>query len=96
MKHAINLLSIVVLLTAASAIHAEECTVSAPPTCVQGCGNFDNKEAEQTCRDQVKTYQKSANAFWDCQREQTSAVNKDACNVVRLSNYRIHGKETCE
>jgi len=75
---------------------AAECTTASPPACVEGSGYFDNKEGEQACRDAVKTYQQSVNAFWDCQREQGNAVNDEARKVIRLFNCRARGKETCE
>ena len=75
---------------------AEECVTATPPTCVEGTGYFDNKDAEQACRDAVKTYQKSVNEFWDCQRAQASAVNDEARKVIRQFNCRVRGKETCE
>ncbi len=96
MKLAIILLSIVFLLTDTTAGNAEECATATPPTCVQGSGYFDNKDAEKTCRDAVKIYQKSVSEFWDCQRAQANAVNDEARKVIRLFNCRVRGKETCE
>ena len=96
MKLAIILLSVVFLLTDTSAGNAEECTTAAPPTCVQGSGYFDSKDAEQACRGAVKTYQKSVSEFWDCQRVQANAVSNEARKVIRLFNCRARGKETCE
>jgi len=75
---------------------AAECVTDVPPACVEGRGYFDNKEAEQTCRNAVKAYQQSVNAFWDCQREQANAVDDEARKVIRLFNCRARGKETCE
>ncbi len=96
MKLAIILLSVVLLPADVSAGNVDECTTVAPPTCVQGSGYFDSKEAEQACRQAVKDYQRTVTAFWDCQRAQASKVDREARKVIRLFNCRKRGKETCE
>ena len=75
---------------------AAECVTKPPPTCVEGGGVFENKEAENACRADIKIYQKSVTEFWDCQRENSSLVDKDARRVIRFFNCRRRGKETCE
>lgn len=75
---------------------AAECVTQTPPTCVEGGGYFENTDAEKTCRAELKAYQKSVTQFWDCQREKSNAIDKEARRAIRLFNCRTRGKETCE
>ncbi len=96
MKTAVWTIAALCIAGTAQADTAKECVVDPMPECVQQDGAFADEVAEQTCRQAVKNYQRTVNAFWECQRTQASTVDREARKVIRLFSCRKRGKETCE